>query len=155
MTGYIGDLPPPQSTVTRENLVANTDQTTFVTAGYTPGNIDVFLNGVLLDPSDYTADDGFDVVLNTGAALNDILTVVAVKTFEVADVVPASSGGTFQGSITVDGIVTQNSAFWENSNTITSDYTVTTGKNAGTFGPVTIADGVTVTIHDGSTWTVV
>ena len=45
--------------------------------------------------------------------------------------------------------------FWENSQTITSNYTITSGKNAGTFGPVTIADGVTVTIPDGSTWTIV
>jgi hypothetical protein len=47
------------------------------------------------------------------------------------------------------------SIFWENGTTITSDYTITSGKNAGTFGPVEIADGVTVTIPADSTWTVV
>jgi hypothetical protein len=45
--------------------------------------------------------------------------------------------------------------FWENGTTVTTNYTITAGKNAGTFGPVQIADGVVVTIPDGSTWTVV
>lgn len=45
--------------------------------------------------------------------------------------------------------------FYLNSQTITSNYTLAAGQNAGTFGPVTINDGVTVTISDGSTWTIV
>ena len=48
-----------------------------------------------------------------------------------------------------------NSAFYENDTTITASYTITTGKNAMTAGPITINDGVVVTIPDGSTWTVV
>jgi hypothetical protein len=28
-------------------------------------------------------------------------------------------------------------------------------KNAGTFGPISIDDGVTVTIPDGSTWSII
>lgn len=49
----------------------------------------------------------------------------------------------------VDGI------FWENDQTVTVDYTITNGKNAGSFGPITIASGVTVTVGAGETWTVV
>jgi hypothetical protein len=45
--------------------------------------------------------------------------------------------------------------FWENSQTVTSDYTITNGKNAGSFGPITIQSGVTVTVGSGETWTVV
>jgi hypothetical protein len=48
-----------------------------------------------------------------------------------------------------------NAAFWENDINITSSYTITSGKNAGTFGPVTIANGVSITVPDGSMWTVV
>lgn len=48
-----------------------------------------------------------------------------------------------------------NAAFYENDTTITVDYTITTGKNAMTAGPVTIADGVTVTIPNGSVWSIV
>lgn len=46
-------------------------------------------------------------------------------------------------------------AFYENTNTITSDYTITVGKNAMSAGPITVADGATITIPDGSVWTVV
>jgi hypothetical protein len=45
--------------------------------------------------------------------------------------------------------------FYENDTNVTADYTITTSKNAGTFGPVTIDGGVTVTVPDGSVWTVV
>ena len=45
--------------------------------------------------------------------------------------------------------------FWENDQTVTSNYTITNGKNAGSFGPITIQSGVTVTVGAGETWTVV
>ena len=45
--------------------------------------------------------------------------------------------------------------FWENNQTVTSNYTITNGKNAGSFGPITIQSGVTVTVGSGETWTVV
>jgi len=43
---------------------------------------------------------------------------------------------------------------FEHSATITSDYSVTSGYNAISGGPVSIDTGVTVTIPSGSTWTV-
>jgi len=48
-----------------------------------------------------------------------------------------------------------NQAFYLNDITITSNYTIPTGKNAGTFGPVTINSGVVVTVSSGSAWSVV
>ena len=45
--------------------------------------------------------------------------------------------------------------FWVNDTIVTANYTVPTGKNAGTFGPITINNDVVVTVPDGSTWTVV
>jgi hypothetical protein len=48
-----------------------------------------------------------------------------------------------------------NQIFYENDLTVTTDYTITTSKNAGTFGPVTINSGVTVTVPTGSTWSIV
>ena len=44
--------------------------------------------------------------------------------------------------------------FWENGQTVTTNYTITNNMNAGTFGPVTINNGVTVTIGDGETWVI-
>ena len=44
--------------------------------------------------------------------------------------------------------------FVENDQTVTTDYTITSGKSASSAGPITIDDGVTVTIPDGSRWVV-
>jgi len=45
--------------------------------------------------------------------------------------------------------------FYENSQNVTTDYTITTNKNAVSAGPITIDNGVTVTIPTGSSWTIV
>ena len=48
-----------------------------------------------------------------------------------------------------------NQVFWENDQTVTGNYTITNGKNAGSFGPITIDNGVTVTVGSGETYTIV
>ncbi len=48
-----------------------------------------------------------------------------------------------------------NQVFYENDQSITSNYTITTGKNAMTAGPVSISSGITVTVPSGSVWTIV
>jgi hypothetical protein len=45
--------------------------------------------------------------------------------------------------------------FWENDQTVTTNYTISTGQNAVTAGPIEILSGVTVEIPVGSVWTVV
>ena len=44
---------------------------------------------------------------------------------------------------------------YENANTISADYTITTGNNATSAGPITVNTGVTVTIPTGSTWHII
>jgi hypothetical protein len=44
---------------------------------------------------------------------------------------------------------------YENDITVTANYTLTSGKNGMSAGPVTIDSGATVTVPDGSTWTIV
>ena len=46
-------------------------------------------------------------------------------------------------------------AIYENTQTITSNYTLTTGTNGMSAGPITINTGVTVTVPTGSTWVIV
>ena len=48
-----------------------------------------------------------------------------------------------------------NKAFYLNDIVITDSYTVPTGSNAMTAGPVTINAGVTVTVSSGSYWSIV
>ena len=45
--------------------------------------------------------------------------------------------------------------FFENDQTITTNYTLTTNKNAMTAGPVTINPSIVVTIPSGASWVVV
>jgi len=45
--------------------------------------------------------------------------------------------------------------FWENGQNVTTNYTITNGKNAMSAGPITVDTGVTVTVGAGETWTVV
>tara|TARA_R110002096_G_scaffold435912_1_gene664178 strand:+ start:2452 stop:4728 length:2277 start_codon:yes stop_codon:yes gene_type:complete len=45
--------------------------------------------------------------------------------------------------------------FYENGQNVTTNYTITNGKNAMSAGPITIDSGVTVTVGAGETWTVV
>lgn len=45
--------------------------------------------------------------------------------------------------------------FFENDQTVTTSYTIRTGKNAMSAGPITIGSGATVTVPSGSVWTVV
>jgi hypothetical protein len=45
--------------------------------------------------------------------------------------------------------------FHLNDQTVTTNYSIPSGQNAGTFGPVTVASGAVVTVPSGSTWTVV
>ena len=66
---------------------ATSGQTTFSgadassnTLAYSTGNFDVFLNGVLLDATDFTATNGTSVVLSSAAAADDILSVLAYQT---------------------------------------------------------------------------
>jgi len=85
---------------------ATSGQTTFsgaddnaATLSYTVNNIQVVMNGVILDPSDYTATNGTSVVLASGAAANDLINIYAFKSFTVADTVSASAGGTFSANV--------------------------------------------------------
>jgi hypothetical protein len=48
-----------------------------------------------------------------------------------------------------------NQAFYLNDTVVSVSYSIPSGKNAGTFGPITVASGVTVEVPSGSTWTVV
>ena len=64
----------------------------------------------------------------------------------------ASAWGAIGGGATGGG---SDDIFYENGQTVTTNYTLSTNKNAVTAGPITINSGVTVTIPSGSSWVVV
>jgi hypothetical protein len=97
---------------------ATAGQTTFsgsddnsATLSYTADNLQVVMNGVILDPSDFTATNGTSVVLASGAAANDLVNIYAFKSFTTADMVSKTSGGTFSGAVGFSGGITGDVAF--------------------------------------------
>jgi hypothetical protein len=123
MAGYIGSTPVPQATQHRETFTATNGQTSFATVGYTPQFLDVYLNGVKLAPADFTATNGSDIILASGAATNDILEVVAYTPFEVAN--QTFTGTTTAANLSVTGTttaanlsVTGNATFGDNNKAI-------------------------------------
>ena len=46
-------------------------------------------------------------------------------------------------------------AIVENNASINTNYCITTGSNATSAGPLTISDGITITVPNGSTWSIV
>ena len=71
-------------TAERKDYTASANQTSFA-AVYDPIYVDVYLNGVKLAPSDFTATDGANVVLASAAAAGDTVSIVSFGTFELAD----------------------------------------------------------------------
>ena len=72
---YIGAIPTPAATESRQEFTATANQTVFSTTGGTVGYCDCFLNGVKMANSDFSFD-GADVTLTTGTAAGDVLAVV-------------------------------------------------------------------------------
>jgi len=63
-----------------------------------------------------------------------------------------STWGSVGGGATGGG---SDKVFVETSQNVTADYTLTTGFNAVSAGPLTVASGITVTVPTGAAWTIV
>ena len=86
MSGYIGNVPVPQSTQNRQDFVATAGQTVFNTLGYEPKYVDVYLNGIkLIDITEYTATNGTDIILTSAASAGDTLSYLSFTNFSIID----------------------------------------------------------------------
>jgi hypothetical protein len=143
---YVGVPPFGQTVRTTTELTATAGQTIFYpSGGYLPGYIDVIVQGVELGSQDYTALDGVRVILNVACAAGEEFKSKAywpVTMVDIASTSVAKGGG-------------NDKIFFENDQVVTSNYTITAGKNAMSAGDITINNGVDVTIPVGSTWTIV
>ena len=85
-TGLPGPAGPGLSTVYRDEFTAGAGQTTFNTVqSYAPGVIDVYQNGLkLVNGIDVTVTSGTQIILASGAALNDTISVVYFQTSAVS-----------------------------------------------------------------------
>jgi hypothetical protein len=90
---------------TRQKFTATSGQTVFtVTAGYQVGYLEVYMNGILLDITDYTASDGSTVVLAAGAAAGDEIVTIALDSFAIAELLRifSTSASAPDDAVTVD-----------------------------------------------------
>jgi len=109
---YIGTEPKDIRSFgrTKFDYTATQGQTAFTGAdddgkvlAFTVGQIEVYVNGILMDDSDFTTTGTGTVTLASAANLNDVVNVVSFETnIPDSNYVPAS-GGTFTGNITASG----------------------------------------------------
>jgi len=94
-------------------------------------DVDVYLNGVHLDTTDFTLSGGDTVTLASGATVNDELVIRAFRAFAATDTVSKASGGTFSGGVSMGSTlsVTGTSTF---TGAITSSGGIKLGGTAST-----------------------
>jgi len=109
-SGYIGRAPGDSSVIIAKQTHSATGVTTDFTlnAGYTPGYIDVYLNGSRLigGGTDFTATNGTTIGLTTAAGNGDVVELVAYKAFNVGNVTNASSNFDVGNNLTVSNLST-------------------------------------------------
>lgn len=123
--------PTGNSIYSRTAITATAGQTSFDVV-YNIGFLEVYFNGILLNSTDYTATTGSTVVLTDAAVAGDLVEFITYNIVPVASVPVA----TF------------------NSTNLTSNLAITTGYSAVSVGPLTVADGVTISIAAGQKWVI-
>lgn len=130
---------------TRTSFTATAGQTVF-SAAYTVGYVEVFVNGVLLNGTDYTATNGTSITLATAAAVGDIVETIAYGTSTVSlTTATALAGGTsgqlvYQSAPDTTAFVTNGTA---------GQALISNGTSAPTWGATTmtavnfVASGIT------------
>ena len=123
------------------------------TGGLTWAQVDLTALSASNLTSGTVPDARFPATLPAASAAN----LTSIPAANITGTLPAIDGSNLTGlqAGATGGNSGANAVFWENDATITHDYTISTNKNAGTFGPVTINNGITVTVPNNSTWTIV
>ena len=171
---YIGKSPAETGQLTSEQeITATAAQVAFVlnTAVARETDIIVSINGVLQPASAYTLS-GTTLTMSAGLTLNDVLRVQHIgykPTYTTVqngsiDIAHLSATGTPSAAVALKGNNTWGQAggpslgtdaiIRTNGKTIVADITFVGTENGMSAGPITIADTKTVTVTDGSTWTV-
>jgi hypothetical protein len=97
--------------------------------------------------------NGSTLALQTGGL--DAVNIDASQNVSIAKLV-LPNGLTFTdgSSQTTAAYMGANNCLFENKQTVTANYTITSGRNASSVGPITIASGKAVTIPSGSRWVI-
>lgn len=165
---YIGNPPLVGSYKKLDDISSgfNGSTTTFnltsSSTAVTPGSANaliISLGGVIQEPITSYTVSGSTIIFSPapaastsffGVMLGDVL-YVGVSSGTISYGMLSTGGPSWDttGQLSVTG------AIIENAQTISSNYTITSSKNALSAGQITINSGVTVTVPSGSTWTIV
>ena len=136
---------------TRTSFTATAAQTTF-TVTYTVGLVEVYVNGVFLNGTDFTATNGTSIVLAVACNAGDIVETVAFSSFSVANTVTSFSGGTTGltpntatvGAVTLTGVLgAANGGFLAWQSVQTANFTAVNGQ---AYPVNTTSGAITVTL---------
>ena len=156
MAGYLGNIPVPQSTQSRQTFNLSAGQVTVNTIGYTNGFCDVWMNGSkILEGVDWNVGggNGSDIVLASGAAAGDFLEVLI---FTAVDLSTAVGGGRYKGERGTNGpAAAAGDIFRVHEQTLNTNVTIDATENALASGPVAVATGVTLTVTTGGNLSIV
>ena len=105
---------------TNQTFTATADQTTF-SFNYNVGFVDVFVNGVKLPTSEFTASNGSSVILDDGCFVNDTVELISYNT------VPSSGSGAQTlnqlDNVTITGVPVIGETLQHNGSAFVNDYT--------------------------------
>ena len=138
-------------TAERQEYTATSGQTTFA-ATYDVGFVDVYLNGSRLVPTtDFTASNGAQVVLTTGATTGDNVGIIAYGAFSVADVyTQAQSNARFAQIANVYSKTDSDARYTQKANNLSDLASASTAlTNLGltaTAAEVNVLDGIPATL---------
>jgi len=135
--------------------------------GYIQLNCSANSHGIKLKSPPHSAGASYTLVFpnNTGSTGQFLKTNGSgVMSWDTVDALPSQSGNsgkflTSNGSAASWAVLdtdanTTTKGLYEMANTIAANYAITSGNNAMTAGPITINNGVSVTVPSGSTWVI-
>ena len=156
MGGYLGKSVGGFTSVTEKRQTFNISATTTQLTGlsYTPTKEEVHVNGIrYVRDVDYTANDGLTITLTNPLLNGDTAIVKSFPSFDVADTVSASNGGTFAGNVQMSGNATVGGTLGVTGNTtVGGDVHI----NPSTQAPLVVENpasnslGAYVKIRDGN-----
>jgi hypothetical protein len=152
-----GNVTASTATIGTAVISTSTISTATITSGTYSGRVNSTLgtisNFTTTLAGDFTISSGTGTLSTSGVTLGTyggtesvpIISVDSKGRVTTMSTVAAAAGAKGGGTDKI---------FWENDTTVTTSYTISTNKNAVSAGPITIGTG-TVTVQDGSVWTVV
>jgi hypothetical protein len=146
---FIGSTPSTQNLVAATDYFNGDGTTVAFTLSrpvYATYQVSVVINNVPQNPSSAYTVVGTTITFTSAPPAGSSNIYVSYPTQVINLTAGGEAGATGGGSDQV---------FYLNGQTVNTSYTIPAGTNAMSAGPITIADGATVTVPSGSTWVVV